>query len=962
MFKSMFSTTSDAKVLPSIDDGKSPTGKDPNNAQTSDDGQSSKGPNDGQISDDRVLKKCPPCDICRAEPGYINLNWFRCCYCCRRFYCDTCIKNHNLELFPTVYAINKHINGKQTQENFINCKNDQKSERYLKNNTKPLLCGACHTKCLIPSIAVKIKKLKFCVKKLNNSSKNIKKLVVNFPRLCEYLKDSNKSLNLRHNIIKTDQAKCYHCDASLGRLTTMLSSNSCSCCGLYLCKDCSYKTFKDIDLVDQNEKVKQNSAYKSDSNDTDIQANEEQVDTAIDILDGDLQKDADLESMTSLFDPKDDDVELVKDLEIEFSQLFNICSVVPCETKLKKGALICKDCKSNCESYWIFQFSKASNNVLERNMRFFLNKKDEKINAYADINEEIYSKPSNSFMSYLLGAESENVIVLLNEIARRCRVNTTKLHLIYYISKYYELRLKLENCDPGMKEKVCYLQLSDGVMDQKEIADNDKILEEKGEKRIEETVANVGDIASMLDRVGSYCGFAEMMYVIQLAKEKENPIATDWYLNKLVVKNGYKLLYTRTDTTYYPDLKIAAAFALIAREDKKEAVLIVRGTKSNSDWDINFREASIPYKYHYGKSGKAEDFIEGEVHSGMYDSATAILETNNMKIQIFELLKKNYVVTIVGHSLGAGTSAIIIMELKKYLIEMKQFDYMKNLSCIGFGVPPVVSSKIAFKMYSDEHMISIINGEDTICRLNKNAIRNLSANITVLIPYAEAQLAENLKQAANDSLPQWAKSLQTKKEDPKKEENTSESANAVNANELSKLLASIDDPSIINYVVPGTIYHIYQKPGTTKWLMTKGNFNMHTLQRIYPMEMGMRSHLMQSYSINMRSMRLQAQGIRPDTITDRSMKAFHTKDGWVDCNICERKPMRFYSLQTDLDHGRLYRNCTSCGIVVCTLCSPAGEDNINGTKLKDKRISLPTIGILEQAVVCISCYLFCYNK
>ena len=95
-----------------------------------------------------------------------------------------------------------------------------------------------------------------------------------------------------------------------------------------------------------------------------------------------------------------------------------------------------------------------------------------------------------------------------------------------------------------------------------------------------------------------------------------------------------------------------------------------------------------------------------------------------------------------------------------------------------------------------------------------------------------------------------------------------------------------------------------------------------------------------------------------------SVKEVMVDSKWEQCAICKQDPMWMFDLKNDIDKARLYRNCQTCGKVVCTLCSPGGETLSIGagilyseTKVKDQRIVAPHAGQLVPMIVCKPCYL-----
>lgn len=172
--------------------------------------------------------------------------------------------------------------------------------------------------------------------------------------------------------------------------------------------------------------------------------------------------------------------------------------------------------------------------------------------------------------------------------------------------------------------------------------------------------------------------------------------------------------------------RIGCAFALATRhkkringtkqtQDVKEAILILRGTKSFSDWHINVNKSAMKYKYHAGSDAKT--LVDGQVHIGMFNSASAILDVHCMKLALMHLFDHGYTIKIIGHSLGAGTGALLTMEFKRHLFERQQKNGLKpstngifdgRVSAVLYGVPAVVCKTIADALYKDKYITSVV--------------------------------------------------------------------------------------------------------------------------------------------------------------------------------------------------------------------------------------------------------------
>jgi sn1-specific diacylglycerol lipase len=150
----------------------------------------------------------------------------------------------------------------------------------------------------------------------------------------------------------------------------------------------------------------------------------------------------------------------------------------------------------------------------------------------------------------------------------------------------------------------------------------------------------------------------------------------------------------------------------------QSVILSVRGTLSLQDCvtdasakDQNF---AIP--------GTDETCV---VHGGMYDAARNIVDDMEIHMQFDNALRENpeYAPVITGHSLGAGTAAILALMLRHRYA---------NLRCFAFSPPGgLMSHDIAVS--SSAFITSMFVGKDWITRLSRASLRKLSDEMQRLL-------------------------------------------------------------------------------------------------------------------------------------------------------------------------------------------------------------------------------------
>jgi hypothetical protein len=182
--------------------------------------------------------------------------------------------------------------------------------------------------------------------------------------------------------------------------------------------------------------------------------------------------------------------------------------------------------------------------------------------------------------------------------------------------------------------------------------------------------------------------------------------------------NSYQLIYARpeglpAEPSHYIIVKKEAlvpnefpqSSLLLPKVEKKplEVLIVVRGTKEFGDilTDTLLDETT---------------FLNGIAHNGMAKGGEWLASEHLNLLSSFHKAsrRKKLKLTLIGHSLGAGTAAIAAMRLK-------ELDWLE-VSSIGFGTPALLDLHQSQSV--QDHILTIITDDDVVPRLSSKSIVN----------------------------------------------------------------------------------------------------------------------------------------------------------------------------------------------------------------------------------------------
>lgn len=197
-------------------------------------------------------------------------------------------------------------------------------------------------------------------------------------------------------------------------------------------------------------------------------------------------------------------------------------------------------------------------------------------------------------------------------------------------------------------------------------------------------------------------------------------------IKQTCIDHNYRIIYI----TYHVAVEKPAFFVAVDY-DKMAIVITIRGTSSLYDvlTDLNAEHEILPMDppndEWFGHKGMvaAANYIRNKL------SEKRILEIANEDLRAKESKTNSfqYPIIVVGHSLGAGTAAILAILLRQFY---------HNVVCFAFAPPGGLLSEAAAE-HSKDFVISIVLGKDIVPRLGLHQMEKLRFDLISAIKQCE---------------------------------------------------------------------------------------------------------------------------------------------------------------------------------------------------------------------------------
>jgi hypothetical protein len=409
---------------------------------------------------------------------------------------------------------------------------------------------------------------------------------------------------------------------------------------------------------------------------------------------------------------------------------------------------------------------------------------------------------------------------------------------------------------------------------------------------------------------------------------RESPASIQWTLKRY--STTYRLIVSRPESQPF-----RPSFLVSACNVQKRVVVIIRGTASVDDAITDGLAVSTVA-------------FNGLVHAGMLKSAKWLVDEAGVKEAVAKFVEKGFIISILGHSLGAGVAVLTGLLLTEAFPTLP-------IDVLGYCTPCIVDEKLAEECKGQGRrkltVFNLICRDDLIPRLSLRSAKEFCEELQETREQWAPLLDEDWESFKTRVQTVWAPRQRAASKGvtgerlslgkkPSRGEKDWISNNTWDALDRDGIQRSLANP----LVLPGMSVHIYEDCNVQRASLV--DYRFMPLRKIGTFQHSLDNHLLDSCVVALRGVVFarQAQSALRSCPHWESL-ADHENDTevWnVNCGVCSYPVSWLQTTSSEASEIRATHHCRACGKMVCSACSKT-------------KVALPQLGIIKPVRVCDHC-------
>ena len=165
------------------------------------------------------------------------------------------------------------------------------------------------------------------------------------------------------------------------------------------------------------------------------------------------------------------------------------------------------------------------------------------------------------------------------------------------------------------------------------------------------------------------------------------------------------------------------AYILVRDRVEKKLFFVIRGTHSVRDTVTSLTANSRPH-HAIGEDGAP---VLGHAHAGFLSTARWLVKTCKNDLAAAKSANPGYTLTVVGHSLGAGTAVLLTQILREQDGGNAPGNPFANVECIAFACPSCLSRELSESCRS--FVTTLVSNADIVPYVSFSKVSELQSQI-----------------------------------------------------------------------------------------------------------------------------------------------------------------------------------------------------------------------------------------